>query len=68
MTSEQILTTTDLNYLYSLWNDSQTPDDVRMDCATQIDRVEKYRKEKAKDAYNENEQPIIKNEKYGNII
>lgn len=58
----------DLVYLYSLWNDTTTPDHVRIDVATQIDRIERYNKEKAKAAYNENEHKIIINTKYKEII
>ena len=66
MTSEQIFTTTDLAYLYSLWNNKSISDDVRVDIAYQIDRVEKHNRDKAKQDYTES--VVIKNENVADII
>ncbi len=68
MTTEQIFAIRDLSYLYKLWNDKTITDAERIDVASMIDRFEKWNLEKAKAAYNVNEHPIIKNEKYNDII
>jgi len=61
-----IFTTTDLAYLYSRWNDTTISDELRIDIAYQIDRVEKFNREKAKQDYTES--VVIKNENYTEII
>ena len=67
MTSEQIFAIRDLDYLYKLWH-SKIPDNERIDVATMIGRIEAHRAEKAKESFNPNEQPIIKNNNYNEIL
>ena len=67
MTSEQIFAIRDLRYLYELWN-SNTPDSEKIDVASMIDRIEAFKRQKAKEAFDINEVPIIKNNNYKDII
>ena len=67
MTSEQIFAIRDLSYLYKLWSSSIT-DSEKIDVASMIDRIEAFNKQKEKENYNINDSPVIKNEKYKDII
>ena len=68
MTTEQIFAIRDLSYLYKLWNDKTITDAERIDVASMIDRIEAFNKQNEKENYNINDSPVIKNEKYKDII
>jgi len=67
MTSEQIFAIRDLRYLYKLWH-SIINDSEKIDVASMIDRIEAFNKQNEKENYNINDSPVIKNEKYKDII
>lgn len=67
MTSEQIFAIRDLRYLYELWN-SNIPDSEKIDVASIIDRIEAFKRQKIKEAFDINEVPVIKNNNYKDII
>ena len=67
MTSEQIFAIRDLRYLYELWN-SNIPDSEKIDVASIIDRIEAFNRQRAKEAFDINEVPVIKNNNYKDII
>lgn len=67
MTTEQIFNIRDLRYLYELWG-SNIPDNEKIDVASMIDRIETFKRQKAKEAFNINEVQIIKNNNYNDII
>ena len=67
MTSEQIFAIRDLRYLYELWS-SNIPDSEKIDCASMIDRIEAFKRQRAKEAFDINEVPVIKNNNYKDII
>lgn len=67
MTSEQIFAIRDLRYLYELWS-SNIPDSEKIDVASIIDRIEAFKRQKIKEAFDINEVPVIRNEKYKGIL
>lgn len=68
MTTEQIFNCRDLDFLYSMWLNPKTPDNEKIDCASIIDRIEAFKRQKAKEAFDINQVPIIKNNNYKDII
>ena len=59
---------TDLNILSSIIKNKDSTDEGIIDAAYQYDKVKAWLEEKAKANYNPNEAPIIKNDKYPDII
>lgn len=68
MTTEQIFDCRDLNFLYLMWLNPNTPDNERIDVATMIDSIESFKRQKAKESFNINEVPLIKNDNYKDIL
>lgn len=68
MTSDEIFEIRDLDYLYRLWNDKTISDPERIDVATMIDRIEKHNQQIENENFDIADRPIIKNNKYNDII
>lgn len=68
MTLQQIYECRTLQPLLEMWDDETLSDDLRLAVAYQYDRLKAHIDEKKKAEFDINEVPIIRNEKYNEIL